>query len=81
MNGQTVDILKSKMDDASFAKLDALQNDEVNAFVAHAIELGQPEKVVVCDDSAEDVAWIRRLAIDNREERPLNIQGHTIHFD
>ncbi|MBN1941748.1 MAG: phosphoenolpyruvate carboxykinase (GTP) [Phycisphaerae bacterium] len=81
MSGHTVDILKSKMDEASFAKIAALKNDEVNEFIAHAVELCQPAKVVVCDDSAKDVAWIRQLAIDNREERPLNIQGHTIHFD
>lgn len=81
MSGQTVDRLKSNMDDASFAKLEALRNDEVNEFVAYAIELGQPAKVVVCDDSAEDIAFVRQLAIDNREERPLNIEGHTVHFD
>lgn len=73
--------LKNKMDDVSFGKLDALNNTEVMEFVACAIELCTPEKVVVCDDSAEDIAWIRQQAIDNKEENPLVIKGHTSHFD
>ena len=77
----TLAILKSKMDEASLRKLTALKNDEVNAFVAYAIELCQPETVWVGDDSAEDAAYCRQLAIDNKEELPLAIEGHTVHFD
>ena len=73
--------LKSKMDEASYAKLTALNNDEVNEFVAHAIELGQPDSVFVGDDSDADVATCRQLAIDNNEEIPLKVKGHTVHFD
>jgi len=74
-------ILKSKMDEASLQKLAALNNDDVNAFVAYAIELCEPDKVWVGTDSAEDVAYCRQLAIDNKEEIPLAIEGHTVHFD
>ncbi len=81
MTDESLDVLKSKMDAASFEKLSALNNDEVNAFVAEAIELCSPQRVVVCDDSPEDAAWIRQQAIDNKEERPLAIEGHTVHFD
>lgn len=81
MSGRTVDILKANMDAASFAKLAALKNPEADEFIARAIELCQPEKVVVCDDSPADVAWVRQLAIENGEERPLKIPGHTVHFD
>jgi phosphoenolpyruvate carboxykinase (GTP) len=73
--------LKSKMDQASLKKLTALKNDEVNAFVAHAIELCQPDKVWVGTDAPEDAAYCRQLAIDNKEELPLTIKGHTVHFD
>jgi len=74
-------LLKSKMSEDSYAKLAAIGNEDVMAFIAHAIELCEPESVWVGDDSDEDVAYIRQLAIDNNEERPLNIEGHTIHFD
>ncbi len=77
----TLSVLKSKLDDVSLKKLTALNNDEVNAFVAYAIELCQPDRVWVGDDSAEDAAHCRQLAIDNQEELPLAIEGHTVHFD
>ena len=77
----TLSLLKSKMDEASFQKLTALNNEDVNAFVAYAIELCEPDNVWVGSDSDEDVAHCRQLAIDNKEELPLAIQGHTVHFD
>jgi len=77
----TLSVLKSKMDEASLQKLTALKNDDVNAFVAYAIELCDPDKVWVGTDSAEDVAYCRQLAIDNKEEIPLAVEGHTVHFD
>ena len=73
--------LAGKLDADSLSKLEALNNDEVHAFVAHAVGLCEPDKVIVCDDSDEDVAMIRRLAVENGEEVPLAIEGHTIHFD
>ncbi|MEA2013259.1 MAG: phosphoenolpyruvate carboxykinase (GTP) [Verrucomicrobiota bacterium] len=74
-------LLKSKMNDASYNKLMALNNEEVNNFVGYAVELCEPDTVFVGDDSAEDVAYIRNLAIEGKEETPLNIKGHTVHFD
>jgi phosphoenolpyruvate carboxykinase (GTP) len=74
-------LLKSKMDDASLQKLTALNNRDVNAFVAEAIELCEPGKVWVGDDSEADAAYCRQLAIDHREELPLAVAGHTVHFD
>jgi phosphoenolpyruvate carboxykinase (GTP) len=75
------DLLKRKMDPASFRKLAALNNDDVNAFVAHAVELGEPDAVWVGDDSPEDSAYVRRMAVENGEELRLAIEGHTVHFD
>ena len=74
-------LLKSKMDDASFQKIVAIDNDKVSAFIAHAIELCEPDSAWVGDDSDEDVAYIRQLAIDQKEEVPLNTEGHTVHWD
>ncbi|NBB95542.1 MAG: phosphoenolpyruvate carboxykinase (GTP) [Planctomycetes bacterium] len=81
MDEKTLQTIKEKTDETSLAKLQAIDNDEVNAFIAHAIELCAPQEVVICDDSPEDVAWIRQQAIDNKEELPLKTEGHTVHFD
>ncbi|MBN2560043.1 MAG: phosphoenolpyruvate carboxykinase, partial [Phycisphaerae bacterium] len=77
----TQSILKSKMDEISLSRLLALKNEEANAFVARAIELCEPDRVWVGTDSAEDAAYCRQLAIDNKEELPLSVAGHTAHFD
>jgi len=81
MNQEYAATLADKMDAESFAKLDALTNDAVHEFVAHAVTLCEPDDVLVCDDSDADVAKIRQLAIDKHEETPLAIEGHTVHFD
>ncbi len=75
------DLIKSKMSEENFNKLASLENDEVLDFVGAAIELCEPDSVFVGNDSDEDVAYCRQLAIDNKEETPLNIEGHTVHFD
>ena len=74
-------LLKSKMDDASYAKLTALHNEHVNDFVAYAIRLCEPAKVFVGDDSDSDEAYCRMRAIDTAEELQLNTNGHTVHYD
>ena len=76
-----VELLKSKLDAASFDKLMALSNSKVNAFVADAIEVCQPDNVWISTDSAEDIQHTRTMALKLGEEKPLKIPGHTIHFD
>ena len=79
--GKYDQLLKSSMGEDSYGKLLALGNEKVNDFVGYAIELCQPDRVFVADDSDADVDHIRRLAIYNQEERPLRKPGHTVHFD
>jgi len=74
-------ILNGKLDADSFAKLEALDNEKLHAFVADAVQLCRPDAVKVCDDSPEDIAWCRQAAIDNGEEAPLATESHTVHFD
>ena len=72
------DILLSSCDRK---KLDALENPKVWDVVRQAINLMKPDEVLVFDDSSEDVARVRQLAIDCGEEEKLAIAGHTIHYD
>ena len=81
MDAKHEKLFRSKMDDSSFEKLAAIDNAEAIEFVAEAIELCQPESVFVGDDSDEDAAFCRQLALNNAEELPLAIEGHTVHFD
>ena len=74
-------LLKQKLSAENYDKLVALKNPKMHAFIADAIELTEPGSVFVCTDSADDIAYLRELAIKNGEEIPLNITGHTCHFD
>jgi len=74
-------ILTDALDEQCFAKLAALDNEKLHAFVADAVTLCRPASVKVCDDSAEDVAYIRQKAVENGEETALDVEGHTVHFD
>ncbi len=74
-------LLKGKLTAENYDRLIALDNPKMHKFVADAIELCCPASVFVCTDSAADIAYIRELAIKAGEEIPLNIPGHTCHFD
>ena len=70
-----------KISDADKAKLEALENPKVLQIIEETATAAKPARVVVYDDSAEDTAKIRQMAIDNNEEKPLAMEGHTIHYD
>jgi phosphoenolpyruvate carboxykinase (GTP) len=74
-------ILESSLTDANFRKLLAIPNRHVHEFVANAIELCEPMKVYICDDSDDDTEYIRRTAIARGEETELAVPTHTVHFD
>ncbi len=74
-------LLRERLDDENLQKLMALRNSKLHCFVAEAVELCDPDSVFVVTDSAEDVARVRRLAIELGEETPLATDGHTVHFD
>lgn len=75
------ELLKEKLTTENYNRLMALANPKMHEFVADAIELTGSASVFVCTDSDEDRAYIRKLAIKNGEEIPLDVSGHTCHFD
>lgn len=81
MNETQARVLKGTMSEESLQKLAALGNEEAIEFIVHAVEICTPRDVFVGDDSVEDASLIRSMAVDNREELPLAIEGHTVHFD
>ena len=74
-------LLQAKLRGENYQKLMGLQNPKLHQFVGDALELCNPDSVFVCTDSAEDIETIRRRAIETREEMPLTMKGHTVHFD
>jgi phosphoenolpyruvate carboxykinase (GTP) len=74
-------LLKKKLTAENYNRLIALDNSKLYNFIADAIELCSPASVSVCTDEPEDLEDTRRRAVETGEERPLKMQGHTIHFD
>jgi len=69
------------MSEVDFQKLAAIPHIKVHEFIAKASDLCNCEKIFICNDSAEDIAYIRQQAIDTGEEKVLAMPGHTVHFD
>ena len=74
-------LLKSRMTADSLRKLMALENDKLLDFVGEYVELCDPDRVYMCDDSEEDAEYIRRKALETGEEKRLARQGQTVHYD
>ena len=69
------------MDQVNQKKLEVLNNPYIMQRVEEAIVLCKPEKVTVITDALEEIQYVRELALRNREEEKLKLEGHTIHFD
>lgn len=72
---------KSRVDEKSASKALALENEHVIRIINTYIGICRPKKVTILDDSSEDLQYARKLAIQHGEEKKLQTQGHTIHFD
>jgi phosphoenolpyruvate carboxykinase (GTP) len=74
-------ILKEKLTTENYNRLMSVDNLKIHEFVADAVELTSPASVFVCTDSEQDVKYVRRMAAESGEEKPLETPGHTYHFD
>ena len=81
MNRKAEIVLKPRLTDEDFYKLDRINNSYLHDFIARYVNLCNPDKVTVYSDTEEDIRKTRESAIRNHEEKKLAIKGHTIHFD
>ncbi|BAB66087.1 phosphoenolpyruvate carboxykinase [Sulfurisphaera tokodaii str. 7] len=66
--------------DKMIKKIEILNNSYVEEFIEKTAELCNPSSIYLVT-SEEDKEYIRRKAIETKEELPLKTLGHTIHFD
>lgn len=76
-----MDVDKTILDEKNLAKLEALDNPTVMEIVEKYVNLCKPAKITVITDSQEDIDYVRGLALKNGEEKKLEMEGHTIHYD
>jgi len=80
MNGY-LEALQPKLSENGYQKLSAIASTKAHEFIAKSSDLCNAEKIFICSDSAEDIAYVRQQAIDTGEENILALPGHTVHFD
>ena len=73
--------LRTSIGKENYQKLSKINNPALHEFIEKYVELCNPARVFVCNDSAQDVAHIREIALKTGEEKALATPGHTIHFD
>ncbi|MCM8771922.1 MAG: phosphoenolpyruvate carboxykinase (GTP) [Candidatus Omnitrophica bacterium] len=77
-----IQILKNKLKQEEYEKLNKIKNKKVLKFIAESIELCNPDDVFICSDTPDEVAYIKNMAIVSKEESSaLLTPGHTFHFD
>ncbi|MFH0812625.1 MAG: phosphoenolpyruvate carboxykinase (GTP) [Pseudomonadota bacterium] len=81
MDTATMNVLKTRLGEESYQKIVNIDNPTLQQFIAQYVALCNPEKVFVGTDSPNDIAYLRRKALENGEEKKLAAEGHTIHFD
>ena len=81
MNEEKKRRLSNWLPEEHLRKVEAIDCDELHDFLVEFLELCTPERVFVCTDAPEDVAYVRNAAVTNNEEERLAVEGHTVHYD
>ncbi|AIF68938.1 phosphoenolpyruvate carboxykinase [Palaeococcus pacificus DY20341] len=76
-----LEYLEKRLEKEQFEKIREIDNPELHEFLAKYIEHLNPDRVFVATDSPEDEEYIKRKAIEYGEEMPLEVDGHTVHYD
>jgi len=74
-------LFEAKCDSVTAGKLARIANEEALLKIANAISMTDPDAVFVNTGSEADIQQVREMSLAKGEEKPLAMQGHTIHFD
>ena len=75
------DIFKKYMDEKQLNRISIFKHPDILTRIANSIVLCNPSAVFIHTGSDEDQAFIKNLSITKKEESPLAMEGHTIHYD
>ncbi|MCX7917214.1 MAG: phosphoenolpyruvate carboxykinase (GTP) [bacterium] len=82
MEDYYIKIFEKKLNKENLDKIKKIKNSKVIKFIADSILLCEPDNVFVCSDTLDEIAYIKNMAIVNKEENAaLLTPGHTFHFD
>jgi phosphoenolpyruvate carboxykinase (GTP) len=76
-----MDVLNKRLDPDQVERLQSITNSNILEKIANAIVMCDPDRVFINTGSAQDLRFIRELALQKGEEEALPMANHTIHFD
>jgi len=74
-------VFQKTLSNAQMDRMERIQHPGVRMKIANAIQMCQPDDVLINTGSEEDRQFIRELSLRNGEEATLPMEGHTIHYD
>ena len=74
-------LFEQKLDSENLEKLNRIKTEDALMKIANAIALCQPDSVLICTGSPEDMALVRKMSLEKGEEKTLAMKDHTIHYD
>jgi phosphoenolpyruvate carboxykinase (GTP) len=78
---QALAVFQKRMDAEHFHRISSITHPEVLKRIANAVVICNPDHIFINTGSEADRQFIRNLAVETGEERPLALENHTIHFD
>ncbi len=75
------EVFQNNIDAENLAKLEKIKTEDALIKIANAISFCQPDRVIVCTGSPEDMGKMREYALASGTERNLAMKDHTIHYD
>lgn len=78
---QAQEVFANKINRENLTKLNTIKNEEALIKIANAISMCNPDTVLINSGSEADRNRIRKYALAKKEEKKLDKEGHTIHFD
>ncbi len=73
--------LSKYADEKNLEKLARIKSTSLLSWLLEVAKLVAPRNIFVVTNSAEDLDYIRKKAVENREEYPSRNPLHTVHFD
>ncbi len=74
-------IFRQYMDKTQIFRISKIHHPDVLIKIANTLIVCNPRTAFINTGSKDDIAFIKQLSINNNEEKPLAIEGHTVHFD
>ncbi|MEM1779380.1 MAG: phosphoenolpyruvate carboxykinase (GTP) [Ignisphaera sp.] len=70
-------VLSPKM----YERLMRIRDPSLHRWIARIISIARPSSVYILTSDEDDAVYVRRAAIERREELPTKYPMHTVHFD